>query len=162
MAPTSSLPPETVPGAPATATGAAGGGRDDRIGPPGDGQPATTDLVAGQCFNEIVEDVPGAPHHMVETSCDEPHDAEAFARFVLPHGPEVPFPGEQAVRRAAYQGCLAQFEGYVGSDYATSELRVAALRPVASSWPTGDRTVLCSLYDGALEPLVGPLWGSGR
>ncbi len=27
---------------------------------------------------------------------DLPHDAEAFARFQLPQGPEVPFPGEQA------------------------------------------------------------------
>lgn len=151
-----------IPGAPPTATGSAGGGRDERIGPPGEGQPLFEDLVPGECFNEVVDDAAGAVHRMVKTSCDGPHDAEAFARFLLPHGPEVPFPGEQAVRRLAYAGCLAEFEAYVGSVYAHSELRVAALRPVASSWPAGDRAVLCSLYDGDLEPLVGTSWGTRR
>lgn len=160
--PSTTASPALVPGAPPTATGSAGGGRDDRIGPPGDGQPLFEEIVAGECFDEVVDDSAGAVHRMVITSCDVPHDAEAFARFQLPHPPEAPFPGEQAVRRLANEGCLAQFEGYVGSVYAHSDLRVAALRPVASSWPTGDRAVLCSLYDGDLEPLVGTLWNSKR
>ena len=152
----------TVPGAPATATGAQGGGRDDRIGPPGDGQPAFEALVPGQCFDEIVDDAAGALHRMVLVSCDVPHDAEAFARLALPDPPGAPFPGEQAVRRSAYQACLQQFSAYVGSEYAVSDLRVAVLRPVASTWPAGDRVVLCSLYDGDLVPLVGTLWSSRR
>jgi hypothetical protein len=159
---TTTAPPAAIPGVPPSATGATGGGRDERIGPPGDGQPAFEVLVAGECFNEVVDEAANATHRMVQVSCDGPHDAEAFARFDLPAGPEVGFPGEQEVRRMAYQGCLDQFEPYVGSDYAVSELRIAALRPVASTWPAGDRAVLCSLYDGDLEPLVGTLWNSGR
>ncbi len=155
-------PPTTVAGVAPTATGAGGGGRDDRIGPPGDGQPAFEPLVAGECFNEVVDPGDGATHRMEQASCDTPHDAEVFARFDLPHPAGAPFPGEQAVRRDAYATCLADFATYVGTDYAVSTLRVAALRPVASSWTQGDRAVLCSLYDGELNPLVGPLWGSRR
>jgi hypothetical protein len=66
------------------------------------------------------------------------------------------------VRRDAFATCLADFATYVGTDYAVSTLRVAALRPVASTWTQGDRAVVCSLYDGALQPLVGPLWGTRR
>jgi len=155
-------PPSTIPGAPATATGAAGGGRDERIGPPGDGQPAFGELVEGECFNEVVDDDAGAVHRMVAVACEAPHDAEVFARHVLPYPPGVPFPGEQVVGRESYRACLSSFAEYVGVEFAVSALRVGVLRPVASTWPAGDRAVLCSVYDGDLVPLVGPAWGSRR
>jgi hypothetical protein len=156
-------PDTAAPTGPPTATGAFGGVRDERIGPPGNGRPVRDALVEGACYNEILDPATDPPAHVIlAADCGGPHDAEVFLRIDLPAPPGTPFPGDEAADREAYAACLAPFEGYVGRPYATSGLRVSLLRPVGSSWFLGDRAVACSVYDDRLIPLVGSVRGSGR
>lgn len=153
-----------IDGAPKTATGAGGGGVDERIGPPGHGQPAVEaeELVPGRCFNETLEGVSPPRHVLTVVPCEQPHDAEVFARADLSYEPEAPFPGDATLDREAAALCLTSFEGYVGRSYGTSAFRLSVMRPVSTTWVDGDRTVVCSLHDHGLDPLEGSQAGSGR
>jgi hypothetical protein len=168
--PTTAPPPPTSPpttGEPVTdlptATGASGKPRDERIGPPGSGRPVTDALVAGTCYDEVLDPATDPPKHVIlAADCAGPHDAEVFVRVDLPEPPGTPYPGDEALDRESYRLCLVQFQAYVGRLYATSALRVSLLRPVIGSWSAGDRAVACSLYDEQLVPLVGSVRSSGR
>jgi hypothetical protein len=120
-------------------------------------------LNVGQCFDEILDPSSDPPAMGLRgVDCSEPHDAEVFFTTAFPQPPGTPYPGDQATSREADRACLAQFAGYVGKDYGLSSLRLATMRPVTSTWATGDRAVVCSLYDGSFKPLVGSMRGSGR
>jgi hypothetical protein len=156
--PTSAIPPPLR-----SATGAVGGTPDDRIGPPGDAQPFQIPLAGGECYNELLDGTVDPPAHRFEVvDCNQPHDAEVYSAMALVAPLGAPFPGEQAVTREANRWCLIEFEPYVGREYARSELRLGTMRPVTTTWSTGDRTVVCSLYDAELRPLVGSVRGSAR
>lgn len=156
-------PDATAPATVRSATGAVGGTPDDRIGPPGDGQPAVIPMAGGQCFNEVLDGSTNPPGQRFEiVDCAGPHDAEVFSATALDGAPGAPFPGEQALTREANRRCLAAFEPYVGLEYGRSELQLATMRPVARTWATGDRTLVCSLFDADLRPLHGSLQGSAR
>jgi hypothetical protein len=152
------------PSQPQTATVATGNPRDDRIGPPADNRPADGTLAAvGTCFVEYLEPQGDTLlHRLGVTDCATPHDAEVFAVLDMESPPTAPFPGETEVLRRADRLCLSRFDAYVGGEYATSSLRIAVLRPTATTWATGDRRVVCSLYDQDLEPLSGSTRGSRR
>lgn len=99
----------------------------------------------GDCFNSALdgdfESVDGVP-------CTGPHDEEVYFAFNLPDGP---WPGEQAVIDQASEGCLAQFESFVGMAYEDSIYGAGPIRPTEGSWEElDDREVLCviSNYDG--------------
>ena len=94
--------------------------------------------------------------------CAALHDGEVFAREELDAASGAAFPADREVERASLRICLPRFESFVGGPYATSALRVSLLRPAASSWLAGDRTVVCSIYDPDLEPLSGSMLGSRR
>jgi hypothetical protein len=85
-----------------------------------------------------------------------------FSATTLAAAPGTPFPGDQAVTREANRRCLAEFEPYVGREYALSGLRLGTMRPVTKTWVAGDRSVVCSLFDADLRPLVGSVRGSAR
>lgn len=114
-------------------------------------------LEVGTCFDDPdaasgeVSDVP-----VVE--CSEPHDNEVYYLFDLPDGD---FPGTASVENSAQDGCLAQFEAYVGEPYETSVLGIWPLYPTAGSWDQGDREIVCVLYDIDGTPLTGSVRGSG-
>ena len=151
-----------VPGPP-SATGAQGGARDDRIGPPASGRVATDAPTEGTCFNEVLDAATDPPAHViVAVDCAGPHDAEVFLRTILPEPAGAPYPGDQAIDRESYMACLSRFQTYVGTPYATSALRASLLRPTDTTWAQGDRAVVCSLYDDRLVPLVGSARGSAR
>lgn len=151
------------PAAPRTATGANGTPADPRVGVPLQGRAVDAELAVGACVNDhLVEDGERLRHVLTVRSCSEPHDAEVFAVYTIQAGPEVPFPGDRAMERQARNGCLGGFGPYVGHDYTTSELSIAVLRPVESTWVRGDRTVVCAAYDPDLEPLTTTVRGSGR
>jgi hypothetical protein len=166
--PTTTVPPTTtttepvaVPGAIRTATGAGGAPRDDRIGPPGNGRPSDGTSTVGACFNEFLVDLAGEASHVTAgVDCGLPHDGEVFNVVQLDGPPGSPFAGDREVGRLAGVTCLDAFEPYVGREYATSRLRIAVLRPTESTWSRGDRTVVCTLYDLDLRPLVGTLRGT--
>lgn len=144
-----------------TATGASGAPRDVRLGAPGDNRPAVPGLLPGACFNEWFSDEPPSHVRTELVSCAVAHDAEVYAQVVPPDWASAGFPGERATERRATTECLDRFEGFVGREYALSELRLGVLRPTPVTWAAGDRTVVCSVYSVALQPLVGSVAGIG-
>jgi hypothetical protein len=74
---------------------------------------------------------------------------------------EGPFPGPEATLDEADTVCFDSFKGYVGSDYETSALGYDTLYPSAASWKSGDRIILCSLYDFNGGLLTGSMKGTG-
>lgn len=91
--------------------------------------------------------------------CEQPHQNEVFAAFNLPFGESAAFPGRDALGAAADDGCLAQFEPFVGVTYDVSEYGIASITPSEGSWTeVNDREILCliSNYDGT------PKTGSAR
>jgi hypothetical protein len=151
------------PTKPQTATGANGNPRDERIGPPASNRPSDGQLGEGACFNEfLAAQGEQAVHQVATVDCAQPHDGEVFAVLAIEAAPTDAFPGETAVGQQAASLCLARFQPFVGLEYATSRLRIAVLRPTAGTWARPDRTVVCSVYDQALEPLVGSVRSSGR
>ncbi len=151
------------PTQPRTATGANSNPRDDRIGPPARNRPSDGSLAEGSCFNEFLEQRGEALVHRLQAAdCAKAHDGEVFA-VLLVEGPEgAVFAGESEIGKLAAGRCLARFEAFIGMEYATSTLRIATLRPTGTTWATGDRTVVCSLYDEDLRPLVGTARASRR
>jgi hypothetical protein len=111
----------------------------------GGGEGTDTDAFAikvGDCLNdaEVEEEVSSVP----VVDCSEPHDSEAYASIMMPDGD---FPGGDAVTAAAEEGCLAEFEGYVGIAYEESAYEVSFYFPTEASWGGGDREILCTVYD---------------
>ena len=153
----------SLPSGPArTATGANASGRDDRLGPPGSGRPAAGELAAGDCYNETLGSAETPVREFTVVGCRVAHDGEVFLLDALGGAAGAAFPGEREAERAALRICLPAFDGFVGRSYASSSLRVSMLRPVSSSWASGDRNVVCSVYDPDLNPLVGSVSGTKR
>ena len=150
----------------ATATGA-DGVVEERVGAPASGRPAAAPLEVGACLVTVFVTDPGAPLGPADLPrpCEQPHDAEVIAVVALSEQDvsSAPSPGASAVERVVQQrvmaACLDAFPTYTGEPYATSNLRLALMAPSAASWADGDRTGVCSVYDGAYEPLVGSVLG---
>lgn len=109
-------------------------------------------LQVGDCLNDAtaageVTSVPTVP-------CDEPHDSEVYATFALG---ESDYLGEELVVGKAESLCLPAFEEFVGEPYLESRFDFAYYYPTEASWASGDREVLCVIYDPA-----GPVSGSLR
>jgi hypothetical protein len=123
--------------------GQVGGGTGTDDG--GTGEGTDTDafsIKVGDCLNDasVAEEVTSVP--VIE--CSEAHDSEAYASIIMPDGD---FPGDDAVTTAAEDGCLAEFEGYVGIPYEESALEISYYFPTEASWGNGDREILCTVYD---------------
>lgn len=93
-------------------------------------------LNGGEAQGEITT-VPTVP-------CSEPHDSEVYAAFAL-NG--TSYPGEETVTGEAEVLCLPAFEEFVGEPYLESRLDFAYYYPTEESWASGDREVLCVIYD---------------
>ncbi|MER1994994.1 MAG: septum formation family protein [Arthrobacter sp.] len=90
--------------------------------------------------------------------CTEPHDSEVYAAMDIDADS---YPGEEAVDGMAQEFCLAEFQPYVGTDYAVSALDVGYLTPTAMSWTLGnDREILCTVYRVDGEKLSTSVKGS--
>ena len=110
------------------------------------------DLAVGDCFQDP-EDGATLITDVTMVDCAEPHDNEVF------HIYEIDSIGTEA---EYFDDCVAQFTGYVGSDYATSEIFVSMISPTAEGFADGDDEVICIAF---LEPpnrLTGSVKGSGR
>ena len=73
--------------------------------------------------------------------CASPHDGEVFATLTLPAGP---WPGPDAVRQAANDGCAARLHGYLNPQLAVS-LSQDYVYPDQVAWSGGTRTVICEV-----------------
>ena len=118
------------------------------------------DLAEGDCFDDPTElQVQSVPL----LSCEEPHDNEVFALFALVGGSDAPYPGDLEVAEDANILCLGDFESYVGVSYFDSSLDIAHFTPTRESWDeTGDRGVVCALYNIDFEKLVESVKGTGQ
>ena len=108
-------------------------------------------LNTGETLSEETSSVPVVP-------CSDPHADEVFASFLIE---ETSFPGEDEVIRLADEGCLAEFDGFIGMPWADSEIDYWPLYPTAGSWKNGDREVLCMVWDPSGDT-VGTLENSRR
>jgi hypothetical protein len=101
-------------------------------------------IRVGDCLNDAgtsgtVTTAPIVP-------CDEPHDSEAYASFLLEDGD---FPGDEGVSAAANQLCYDAFEEFAGIAWEDSIYDFSYYLPTEDSWNNrGDREVLCTIFDG--------------
>lgn len=114
------------------------------------------ELSVGDCFDDpdSFEEVSNVP--MVD--CAEPHHNEVYHAFDLPDGN---FPGLFAVEERADEACLSRFDGFVGMDYAASELDYGYLYPTSDTWSEGDREIVCLVYHMTGERITGSVRGAG-
>ncbi|QOR70167.1 septum formation family protein [Ruania alkalisoli] len=76
--------------------------------------------------------------------CSEEHDAQVFHKFDMPDGD---YPGTEGIQTAAQEGCIAEFDAFVGAAYEDSALDINYIGPSAESWDQADdREILCFLY----------------
>ena len=102
------------------------------------------DVKVGDCLlGEIAEE--GEEISSIEAApCSDPHGDEVFASATVPDGD---FPGQDAVNTQAEEECVAQFADFVGLAYEASVLEISYFTPTEESWDTGDREILCTVYD---------------
>jgi hypothetical protein len=124
-----------------------------------DAEIAVTALDVGDCFRLPVEDA--EVRRVRIQSCDEPHEAEVYARFNLDR-PTAP--DDDSIRAEAQKGCTTAFERFVGRPFdSRTRLRIFLLRPYNKSWDTEpDHAVRCAVYDPAGEVTLRTLRNSNR
>lgn len=113
-------------------------------------------VSVGDCVN--AGNSTGEVSEVPVVACSEPHDSEAYASVLMEDGE---FPGDEAVSQRAGDECTAAFAGFVGLDFAASELDFAFYYPTESSWAQGDREILCLVVDPAGRS-TGSLAGVAR
>jgi len=72
------------------------------------------------------------------------------------------FPGESAIEAYVQDECIERFEDFVGIDYYESVIWYSAFWPSEGSWGSGDREIICFLYEGDLSKITGSLEGAAR
>jgi hypothetical protein len=118
------------------------------------GQQDVFDVNVGDCFDDAdstsdeISDVPAVP-------CAEPHDNEIYYLFDLA-GDEYPVDTPDQ----ADAGCYDPFTTFVGIDVESSALDYYPIYPTAETWATGDREVICVVFDTV--PTTGTLAGAAR
>lgn len=116
-------------------------------------------LELGQCFDDQV--IEGEVQEVPIVPCDQPHDNEVYAIFDL-EGSGA-YPGDDVVQQQAGEGCLAEFEPFVGLDYQSSVLDASFLSPTAQGWvELGDREVVCYVFRLDLQKVTGTLRGTAQ
>lgn len=115
------------------------------------------ELEVGDCLPLVDYGDVDEIYELPVVPCDQPHTDEVFFIFDLEDGE---FAGEDAVGEAAWDGCLAEFESFVGTSYEASALDVYTYQPTKASWVrAGDRTVQCILF--SYEDVTGTLQDAG-
>ncbi len=114
-------------------------------------------IAVGDCLNdssvaeEQVSSLPIVP-------CSEPHDSEVYSAFDLT---TAELPTDEELAAAVEENCGSAFEQFIGLAYEESLYYVSYFSPSAESWATGDREVLCTVYDQAGQT-TGSLEGIAR
>lgn len=101
------------------------------------GQVATAEV--GECI--VTADIPDDVTDIPTVDCSEPHDAQVVGKFDLDDGD---FPGTDAVRAAADERCVSEFESFIGAAYGESSLEISYVYPTQQTWEQADdREVVC-------------------
>lgn len=114
-------------------------------------------IAVGDCLNDG-----GAEGEITSVpiiGCEEPHDSEVYASIMMNDGE---YPGEDGVFAEADAGCLSAFDSFVGIAYAESAYDFSYYYPTAESWATGDREIICLIFDPAGKIPTGSLSGAAR
>lgn len=101
-------------------------------------------IKVGDCLNDATAS--GTVTTAPIVPCTKPHDSEAYKSITMPDG-DGTFPGEDAVKAAADQGCADAFPDFIGISYDDSNLSISYYFPTSDSWKNGDREILCTVYD---------------
>ena len=119
-------------------------------------------IQLGDCFDNtssLASEETGEVSNLPGVPCSEPHDNEVFAIFDLD---QPTFPGGEEISELSFSACLDRFESFVGVDYESSSLDIAALYPSKESWSRqGDREVVCAVHDMNFGKLTGSTKNSG-
>lgn len=111
-------------------------------------------LRVGDCFQNPSGAIAQLGVSYVATvACSRPHNAQVFAEL---RARGTAYPGHQALLRQAGNGCQARITGAVNHKKITADMTVQYLYPLAGSWLTGNRTIVCFIA-AAPPPLTGSL-----
>jgi hypothetical protein len=102
-------------------------------------------IKVGDCLNDATAS--GTVTTAPIVPCTQPHDSEAYKSITIPGGTAAAFPGEDAVKAQADQGCADAFPAFIGIKYDDSNLSISYYFPTSDSWKNGDRAILCTVYD---------------
>jgi hypothetical protein len=100
-------------------------------------------LRVGDCFDNPVG--ARAVNTVTAIPCDQPHNAQIYAKFKL-IGSDFSYPGAAVVEQRARSGCNAR-TGTVNKSMTTSAMTVRILLPEETSWVAGQRTVSCMIVN---------------
>lgn len=103
-------------------------------------------IKVGDCLNDATAS--GTVTTAPIVPCSKPHDSEAYKSILMKDGD---FPGEDAVKTQADQGCADAFADFVGTTFDDSGLKISYYFPTSDSWANGDREILCTIYDDGVK-----------
>ncbi|MGC5627534.1 septum formation family protein [Georgenia sp. Z1344] len=110
---------------------------------------------AGQCL-DMSDATGGQVSEIPEVDCEDEHTGEVYLVHTF-DGDE--FPGQTEVGTELETACADAFEGYVGTDYASSQYMVQLLTPTQETWDEADdRDGICILSTSS--PTTGSAEGS--
>jgi hypothetical protein len=118
------------------------------------GEVGSLRLKVGDCLGaEVIGEVESVP----VVPCSESHNSEIFHSFDLVG--DV-FPGEEATSKLAQEGCVAEFDAFIGLAFAESVWDITLLHPTEQSWnDVNDRQVRCGVSPVSGEATVGSARG---
>ena len=103
-------------------------------------------IKVGDCLNDATAS--GTVTTAPIVPCSKPHDSEAYKSITMTDGD---FPGTDAVKAQADQGCGDAFPAFVGIPFNDSKLDISYYFPTSDSWANGDREILCTVYDDGVK-----------
>jgi Septum formation len=120
------------------------------------------DLDVGDCFDEeeVRDDEPSLLQEVHVVDCAGPHRNEVYATVAYDAGGEE-YPGNGPLAEFAQDRCVSAFPEFVGAPVERTDYGIGTVYPDEESWGTGDRAVVCVLYDSADEPLEGTARNTG-
>jgi len=105
-------------------------------------------LKTGDCFDNPTP-TPGQTQTVttvVQTLCDQPHNAQIFATFNVSGG-ILSYPGSAKLVSLASTGCDARVRPSLDGTKLTQSMTIRFLYPLESSWLAGHRTISCIVYN---------------
>jgi hypothetical protein len=101
-------------------------------------------LLPGQCFqNPPASQTVLGVTYLTVVPCSTPHNAQAFVRFTATG---ASYPGVQALKRQADDGCHARIKQNLQTSKITNSMTLHYLYPLASSW-SDHKTITCLIVN---------------